>query len=314
MPQNRRKFIQAAALASLALPLRNAISAPQSAASSAMPSFSIFSKHLQFLDYKDMASAAAAVGFDGIDLTVRPNGHVSPENVKRDLPKAHEAIKEAGLDAPMMTTAVDDANDPTDRAVLEQAAALGIDRYRMNWFPYPENEPLPSTISLCQKRIQKLTALNLSLGIIGCYQNHAGSLVGASLWEVWSMLQGSDPSHMGVQYDIRHATVEGGLSWPNGLKLVLPRIQTIVVKDFKWELRDGKTEIVNTPVGEGMVDFKRYFGILKDHKIDVPVSLHFEYDLGGAQWGRSEISIDREKVFEAMSRDLATTKRLWDAA
>ena len=42
----------------------------------------IFSKHLQFLIYKDMAEAAAEMGFDGIDLTVRPNGHVLPERVR----------------------------------------------------------------------------------------------------------------------------------------------------------------------------------------------------------------------------------------
>mgnify|MGYP005991442531 FL=1 len=30
----------------------------------------LFSKHLQFLDYNAMSSAAAAMGFDGLDLTV----------------------------------------------------------------------------------------------------------------------------------------------------------------------------------------------------------------------------------------------------
>ena len=30
----------------------------------------IFSKHLQFLNYRDMADAARTLGFDGIDLTV----------------------------------------------------------------------------------------------------------------------------------------------------------------------------------------------------------------------------------------------------
>jgi L-ribulose-5-phosphate 3-epimerase len=37
----------------------------------------IFSKHLQFLNYYDLAEAAAEMGFDGIDLTVRPSVLVS---------------------------------------------------------------------------------------------------------------------------------------------------------------------------------------------------------------------------------------------
>lgn len=32
----------------------------------------IFSKHLQRLNYNDMASLAAEIGFEGIDLTIRP--------------------------------------------------------------------------------------------------------------------------------------------------------------------------------------------------------------------------------------------------
>ncbi len=35
---------------------------------------SIFSKQLQWLDYDEMARVAAEIGFDGVDLTVRPRG------------------------------------------------------------------------------------------------------------------------------------------------------------------------------------------------------------------------------------------------
>ena len=41
-------------------------------------SIHVFSKHLQSFNYNEMSSFASEVGFDGIDLTVRPGGHVSP--------------------------------------------------------------------------------------------------------------------------------------------------------------------------------------------------------------------------------------------
>ena len=41
----------------------------------------VFSKHLQWLNYTDMAMAAAEMGFDGVDLSVRAKGHVLPERV-----------------------------------------------------------------------------------------------------------------------------------------------------------------------------------------------------------------------------------------
>ncbi|HUV12018.1 MAG TPA: sugar phosphate isomerase/epimerase, partial [Acidobacteriota bacterium] len=34
----------------------------------------VFSKHLQWLDFKGVGEFAAKVGFDGVDLTVRPGG------------------------------------------------------------------------------------------------------------------------------------------------------------------------------------------------------------------------------------------------
>ena len=57
---------------------------------------SVFSKHLQWLDYEAMAELAAEIGFDGVDLTVRPKGHVLPERVDRDLPRAVDAVRKAG--------------------------------------------------------------------------------------------------------------------------------------------------------------------------------------------------------------------------
>ena len=46
----------------------------------------IFSKHLQFVQGAELAKAAADLGFDGVDITVRKGGHILPENVKQTLP------------------------------------------------------------------------------------------------------------------------------------------------------------------------------------------------------------------------------------
>ena len=66
----------------------------------------VFSKHLQWLSVPDMAKAAADLGFDGVDLTVRKGGHVDPTRVTTDLPRAVETIQKAGLSVPMIATDV----------------------------------------------------------------------------------------------------------------------------------------------------------------------------------------------------------------
>ena len=156
-----------------------------------------------------------------------------------------------------------------------------------------------------------MSILNKELGLTGCYQNHSGDLVGSSIWELWELLKEADQQYMGLQYDIRHAVVEGALSWQNGLRLVQSQIKTIAIKDFTWENENGKSVIRDIPIGEGTVDFKTYFKLLKQYKINVPVSMHTEYPLGGAEHGATKLSCDKQVVFNAMKKDLQKVRDLW---
>src|SRR6266542_1534381 len=241
-PQNnnlsRRSFIKNTMLTGTLLPLYENVFSMFNNTTARLKTH-IFSKHLQFLNYADMAEAAAEMGFDGVDLTVRPNGHVLPERVESDLPKALEATRKVGLAPLLMTSSVQDANDNTDKKVLETAVKLGIQYYRMNWYSYPEGKTIPESLQNFQQQIKELSYLNKELGLTGCYQNHAGTGVGSSIWELWELLREADKQYMGLQYDIRHAVVEGGQSWQNGLRLVQPQIKTIAVKDFIWEKKNG---------------------------------------------------------------------------
>ena len=275
---------------------------------------SIFSKHLQFLDYETTGAMAAEMGFSGVDLTVRPKGHVLPSNVEKDLPKAIAAIKKGGSSCKMITTAIENASKQLDIAVIKTAAKEGIEYYRSNWFAYKEEISMEDSLAFYVKEIQKLGVLNKEWGIVGCYQNHAGLKIGGSFWEVKKILETVNPNYFGVQYDIRHATVEGGVSWKNGLALLQTYIKTIVLKDFKWVQVKGEWKLVNVPIGKGMVDFDAYFKLLKKYGIKPPVSLHLEYDLGGAEKGKRSITVDKKLVFDAMKKDLKAINVLWKNA
>jgi sugar phosphate isomerase/epimerase len=274
----------------------------------------LFSKHLQFLDYEQAGHHTANMGFAGLDLTVRPGGHVLPEYVETQLPKAMEAIRRAGSQCQLMTTSVEDADSRTERRVLHTASSLDITHYRCNCFKYAENRSMQATLEKCALQVNALANFNKELDLIGCYQNHAGLWVGASLWEVLTLVQDADPSHFGVQYDIRHAMVEGGLSWENGLKLIREHIKTLVLKDFIWKKDQGKWKIQNVPIGEGMVDFKKYFTYIKEYGLNVPIILHAEYLPGWASDGNTQLSVPQSVIFEALKKDLDTIQRIWQEA
>ena len=86
----------------------------------------LFSKHLQFLNFKDMAEVTAEMGFDGVDLTVRDKGHVEPERAVDDLPKAAEAIKGADLKPNMFVFGIRSFSDGTSKQTLNTSAQLGL--------------------------------------------------------------------------------------------------------------------------------------------------------------------------------------------
>src|SRR5947208_7242417 len=65
---------------------------------------SIFSKHLQFVQGAELAKAAADLGFDGVDITVRSGGHIEPERVMQALWELVAILRKQGLEVPMITT------------------------------------------------------------------------------------------------------------------------------------------------------------------------------------------------------------------
>ena len=314
--QDRRNFLKKSGSGLLAIPVLPLVSSFSSGPYKSDNDLQVylFSKHLQFLGYEEMSEVASKIGFNGLDLTVRPKGHILPENVERDLPKAIEAMKKYELNPKMMTTNVLEFKTDVDKKVLKTASELGITHYRTGWLSYPDDQSLKDCQRTYQKLFKELEMVNGNLDLIGCYQNHAGNHVGAPIWDMPPLFPSAESRYLGCQYDIRHAVVEGGMSWELDLRRIAPYIRSIVIKDFKWGKVNGQWKPVNTPLGEGMVDFNRYFSLLKKYKINVPVSLHLEYDLGGAEHGAKQITMDKDQIYAKMKKDLIFLKETWAKA
>jgi len=316
IPMKRRSVLKNLAAAAAWAPVSSLAAGwpkPEAIPAADKPAICIFSKHLQFLDYEAAAETAVEIGFDGVDLAVRPRGHVLPQHVERDLPKAVEAMKKAGLTVPMMTTAITSVDSPHTQGILETAAGLGIGYYRMGYYRYDKNRPMQAVMDEFQRQGTALAALNEKLNITACYQNHAGArYVGAPIWDLGMMLRQIDSAYLGCQYDIRHATVEGGQAWPLGLEYIYPYIHNIVVKDFHWAQDEaGKWYVKNVPVGAGMVDFAQFLSLLKAKGFEGPISLHVEYKFHEQD---EPVASMRQKAVETMKRDVQALRTLLQAA
>lgn len=269
---------------------------------------SIFSKHLHWLGLKQMAETAASIGFDGVDLTVRAGGHVEPEAVEDILPEALEACKNAGIETTIICTDIQDASALTTEKVLKAASSLGIKHYRLGWLFYDDTKTLAANLSDIKNKLTDIEAISREYGIKACYQNHDGNWFGSSVWDLALILKEINSEWLGCQYDILNATIEGVNSWMHALEFVAPFIHTIDIKDAYWKSDGGRPKLKYSPLGTGMVEWKKFTRIINSLKIDVPYSLHYEYELGGVEIGAKELTIPKENVMQAISKDLNTFK------
>src|SRR5438045_3894708 len=95
----------------------------------------MFVKHVQSMPIQAAARAMREMGFDGMDLTVRPSGAVKPVNVRQELPKVVEVIRAQGLEVPLITTDVLRADDDAI-ATFETAVSLGITQIKLGYHKY----------------------------------------------------------------------------------------------------------------------------------------------------------------------------------
>lgn len=298
MTINRRQFMQgglAALQASIASPPRSVLCA--------------FSKHFQWTSsIPEMTETVLALGYEGVDLTVRPGGHIEPGRVEDDLPKAAETIRKAGLKLPMITTRIVDAQSPDVERILKTCKALGIPLYRCDTFTYDAVRPLPAQLEDFRARLKELAELNRRYGVCAIYHMHSGpGRVGASMWDLYLLLKDFDTQTLAVNYDIGHATVEGGYGgWIHSARLLLPMTRGVAVKDFLWRKNEKGAWVPGwRPLGEGMVNFRQFFAMLKQSGFAGPIQLHMEYpELGGAARGDRAVNIPREKLLELMRRDV----------
>jgi sugar phosphate isomerase/epimerase len=264
---NRREFLIAASAAA-ASPLL-----AQTDSVAPKQKISVFTKPFNSLSFDELADRIAEIGFDGIEATIRKGGNIESSAVEDKLPELVEALGKRNLEITIMTSDINDPDDPLTEKVLRAAATLGIKRYRMKYLKYELSQSVIEQINQWKPRLKDLAAINHDFGVLGLYQNHAGSgTFGSPIWDIDLALEGISPSEIGVAYDIRHATVEGGQSWPTTFNMIRPRVDTVYVKDFQW----SGNKPINVPLGKGRVE-KRFFQMMRDSDFRGPISLHEEY-------------------------------------
>jgi L-ribulose-5-phosphate 3-epimerase len=272
----------------------------------------IVSRHLQWTDLDGAVAVAKEAGFDAIEWNVRKGGHVAPERVEQELPRAIEATRKAGLAATMITTSIQDAQSPFAEPILRAAHAANIRWYRGGeYFRYDYAKPLIPQLEALKPRLAGLAALNRKYGTTWAYHTHsAPGMIGGGVWDIWQAIRDFDPASIALNFDIGHATARNGAGWIDAATVVAPFIAALAVKDARWEKgsRGWRAEFV--PIGEGIIDLTRMAGVLDRVGFAGPINIHYEHSgLLGTDLGTWTLPITRERFLEIVRKDLEAVRQ-----
>jgi L-ribulose-5-phosphate 3-epimerase len=309
----RREFLHVSTAAAImaAQPFSASSQAPAPAGSSFRGTFCLFSKPVPQMNWRELAQAAKAAGFGGIDLTVRKSGHVIPERVKEDLPKAVEAIRGEGLEVPMITTELRADDDPAALPILSTAGRLSIPFLKPGYYHYKFLD-VRKELEDAGNQFRGLVAVAEKYGVQVGYHNHAG-YIGAPVWDMARVMDTLDPKWAGYYFDLQHATGEGGIAgWKIDALLAMPRIKMLAVKDMYWKKTPTGWSDTDCQLGQGMCHYKEFLIMSAQGSFHGPISLHLEYEISGVS-SREGIALSRAKaddVMMAAKRDLDYLKSL----
>lgn len=271
--------------------------------------FYLFTKVLQWLPLSELPETVKTLGFEGIDLPVRKNGFFDKDELSKKLPPIVTASERLGLNRPVLTTDMNVGQMDQMDEFLRILAGEGIKDYRMGYLSFASKN-IVGELKKLNGEMRHLAELHAKHGVTGHYQNHAGKRIGGSVWEIYHLLEGIDPDHIGVQFDLRHSQVEGYQSYENIFHLISDQIRSFDLKDFVWgNPSSQKDQPVNVPLGDGNVNFQ----LLMEHEGftgSLPKILHVEYDLGGAEHGDSSPTMDKKEILAAIEKDVRTYRQM----
>jgi sugar phosphate isomerase/epimerase len=266
------------------------------------PPVCLYSKQLAKVEYDDLGKVLRDLGFDGCDLSVEPGGHVLPEHAQADLVRAVLAVTDVGLDVPVFTTSITSPADSNTRVILGYGGFLGVPLFRPGVWKYNGATEIEARLAQVQGEIAGLAAIGRGSAMAMCLRNVAGDNVGSAVWDTSFMIRGLEPQWVGYAFDPGSAAAAGGVDggWL-ALRLALPRLKMVALNDFTWTKdASGAWKAVPCPLGEGMVDWSRFFATLARAKFTGPLSIEMGYRPA--------------KESEAIGRDLAFVRKQVAAA
>ena len=173
--------------------------------------YALFTDNLSDLDIDQVCEEVKKHGFDGIDITLRPGGHVVPENVEMGLSRAYQVATRAGIEILMASTAITGVDSPNARNIIKSCGHYGVRQIKLGYWRYHPFGTLIKQIDAARRKLEKVIRLTSHYRIQPCVHVHSGDILANGGAILYLILKEFDPNTVGAYVDPMHMTVEGGL-------------------------------------------------------------------------------------------------------
>lgn len=255
--------------------------------------FSVFTKPWK-TPLPELARFVGELGFDGVELPVRPGFQVEPHHINRDLPLAVSQFAERGV----RITSV--ATEPS-AAAITACAKHGIPLIRV--MAPIDSDGYRATEARIQHHFATLLPLLRDSGVKIGVQNHNGDYV-CNATGLRHLLEPFDPGLIGAVWDAAHNALNG--ENPDlALDIIWPHLMMVNWKNAFWrrvtgpEASDVAWEPYWTTGRQGLASWPRVAQILRERGYSGVLCLTAEYT--------DETAVDR-----LIAEDLAYARSLID--
>ena len=164
--------------------------------------YSVFTKPWMTMPIPRLGEFVRGLGFDGIELPVRPGYQIEPDRVVRDLPIAARQLEEVGVK-------IFSVAGPTDEATIIACARAGVPIIR-TMARVGEGESYLAAEAGLQDEYDALVPLLDEHGVTIGVQNHCARFVSSAVG-LRALIGKYDPRHIAAVWDAAHEALEGNL-------------------------------------------------------------------------------------------------------
>jgi sugar phosphate isomerase/epimerase len=263
--------------------------------------FAVFVKPWKSLSLSELGKHIRRLGFEWIELPVRPGFLCEPDTIEKTLPDTVRVLREEGVQVLNITASL----PLTDESLYIGSLKAGIHLNRV-MFDRQKGENYWDAEKRARKKLDEALPFCEKYGYQIGVQNHYGRCVPVNAMGMYNLVKEYDPKYVGAIWDPAHNALEGEDPEP-ALDIVASHLCVVNLKNAYWkrvngpESEEAKWNVYWTSGSQGRVSWHQVADKLKQMKYTGPVCLSGEYS--------AEMEVDRLIV-----EDLAYAKACFKEA